>query len=86
MLVPSDRRHGPAQSSVAAIHEVDEPSFKGAALQQNVPPAASATQPDVRSQTIHQPFRRAAGMHATETNHVSQPEVNYVALDRRHLV
>ena len=46
-----------------------------APLQQDVPAAGEAAQPDIGTQAIHSPVRPTAGMWSPEPKHVSQEQL-----------
>jgi hypothetical protein len=49
-----------------------------------VPVAATAAQPEIRSETIDEPFVAAARMSPPEENHVAEPELDDFRLTCGH--
>ena len=69
------RGRGGAEVAIATLDEVREAPLDEAPLEQDVPAAGEAAQPDIGTQAIHSPVRPTAGMWSPEPKHVSQEQL-----------
>jgi hypothetical protein len=79
------RRNGPAHGQIATLDETGQAALNAATLEEDVPVAGPAAQPQVGTEPIHEPFVAPARMSPPETNHIAEAELDDFRLTRRHV-